>query len=310
MTEPGSPAASPDPEQGTPTTPPPDPQQGTPATPPRDRQNRARHVLVLANETVAGKSLLDALRSRAEQGPIRVTVICPQNAPRSGFVVYQDERRSAAERRLRRTLELLHEAGIAARGAVVDPDPLAALRDAIHEHDPDEIVISTHPELRSSWLRGNLIDRARKLTELPIEHVVVDLQEARERAHVLVIGSETVVGEPVLEAIRERAAQSPADFTVVVPADPPGAERRVRAVLRQLEAAGVEATGHVGDPDPVCAVVNALHDERVDEIILSTFPRATSGWLRRDVIGRIKRHTQVPLKHVVVDRAEAEAAAR
>jgi hypothetical protein len=269
-----------------------------------------RHVLVLANETVAGRSLLETLRKRAAARPLRVTVICPQNAPRAGYLVYEDERRSAAERRLRRTLDLLHEAGIAARGAVVDPDPLVALRDGIAEHAPDEIVISTHPELRSGWLRGNLIDRARKAAgDIPVEHVVVDLEEARERAHVLVIGSETVVGEPVLAAVRERAQASPAEFTVVVPADPPGAEERMKRTLAQLRAAGIEATGHVGDPDPVSAAINAVHDERVDEIIVSTFPQATSGWLRRDVIGRIRKGTGLPVHHVVVERAEAEAAA-
>lgn len=263
-------------------------------------------MLVVANETVAGKSLLDALRRRATHDPIRVTVICPQNAPRAGYVVYEDERRSAAERRLRRTLDLLHEAGIAARGAVVDPDPLQAIRDALHEYRPDEVIISTHPELRSGWLRGNLIDRARKLSDVPVEHVVVDLDEPRERAHVLVIGSQTVVGEPLLAAIRERAGQSAADFTVVVPADPPGAEDRMRRVVAQLKQAGIEATGHVGDPDPVSAVVNAVHDEPVDEIIISTFPQSTSGWLRRDVLGRIKKQTKVPVRHVVVEPEEAE----
>jgi hypothetical protein len=270
----------------------------------------ARHILVVANETVAGRTLLDAVRARAASGPIRVTVVCPQNAPRSGYVVYEDERRSAAERRLRRTLDRLHEAGIAARGDVVDPDPLQAIRDALHEYRPDEVIISTHPESKgSSWLRGNLIDRARKVAgEIPVEHVVVDLDEPRERAHVLVIGSETVVGDPVLAAVRERAAQSPSEFTVVVPADPPGAERRMERTLTRLRAAGVDATGHVGDPDPVCAVVNAMHDEPVDEIIISTFPRATSGWLRRDVLGRIRKHTDVPVTHVVVEREEAEAA--
>ena len=77
---------------------------------------RPRHILVVANETVVGGSLLEALGKRAAQGPIRVTVICPQNAPRAGYVVYQDERRSAAERRLRRTLDLLHEAGARVQG--------------------------------------------------------------------------------------------------------------------------------------------------------------------------------------------------
>ena len=269
-------------------------------------ESYVRQVLVLANETVAGRSLLDAVRRRAAEGPIRVTVLAPQNAPRSGLVVYQDERRSAAERRLHKTLDLLHEAGIAARGAVVDPDPLQALRDGIREFEPDEIIVSTHPEQRSGWLRGNLIDRARKAAgDLPLEHVVVDLEEPRERAHVLVLGSQTVVGEPVLEEVRKRAAASPADFTVLVPADPPGAEDRVRRTLARLKAAGIEATGHVGDPDPVAAALNAVHDERVDEIIVSTFPRETSGWLRRDVVGQIRKGTKLPVYHVEVPEAEA-----
>ncbi len=264
-----------------------------------------RHILVLANETVAGQNLIDALRRRADEGPIRVTVICPQNAPRAGYVVYEDERRSAAERRLRRTLDLLHEAGIAARGAVVDPDPLHALRDGLAEYEPDEVIISTHPAERSGWLRGNLIDRARKVAApIPVEHVVVDLNEPRELAHVLVIGSETVVGAPLLAAVKDRAGASPSEFTVVVPADPPGAERRMKRTVAQLKAAGIEATGHVGDPDPVSAAVNTVHDERVDEIIVSTFPQASSGWMRRDVIERIKKQTKLPVTHVVVEREQ------
>ena len=269
-------------------------------------ESYVRQVLVLANETVAGRSLLDAVRARAAEGPIRVTVLAPQNAPRGGLVVYQDERRSVAERRLHKTLDLLHEAGIAARGAVVDPDPLQALRDGIREFEPDEIIVSTHPEQRSGWLRGNHIDRARKAAgDLPLEHVVVDLEEPRERAHVLVLGSQTVVGEPVLEEVRKRAGASPAEFTVVVPADPPGAEERVRRTLARLKAAGIEATGHVGDPDPVAAAMNAVHDERVDEIIVSTFPRETSGWLRRDVVGRIRKGTKLPVYHIEVPESEA-----
>ena len=267
-----------------------------------------RHILVVANETVAGKSLIDALRSRAEEGPIRVTVISPQNEPRAGFVVYADSRRSSAERRLRRTLDLLHEAGIAARGAVVDPDPLQAIKDAIYEYDPDEIIISTHPgELKSSWLRANLVERARKVTDKPVEHVVVDLESPREKAHVLVLANQTVLGQPLLDAIHEREAAGPADFTLLIPADAVGAERRLESVCSLMAEAGIEASGLLGDPDPVIAVENAIHDEQIDEIIVSTFPAATSGWLRRDVLGRIRSFGR-PVTHVVVTPQEAEAA--
>jgi hypothetical protein len=56
--------------------------------------------------------------------------------------------------------------------------------------------------------------------------------------------------------------------------------------------------------------MNAVHDEGVDEIIVSTFPHATSGWLRRDVVGRLKKASGLPVAHVVVEPAEAEAAAQ
>lgn len=274
-------------------------------------QERPRHVLVVANETVAGRALIDAIAERARGGPIRVTVVCPQNDPPAGYVVYEDSRRSSAERRLRRTLDLLHEAGIAARGAVVAPDPLDALRDALHQYAPvDEVLISTHPgAVRSSWLRAGLVDRARKVAgEIPVSHVEVDLATPRDRAHVLVIANQTIVGGPLLEAIRERAAASPADFTLVAPADQTGVQRRLELALAELREAGIEATGHIGDPDPVTAALNAVHDEQVDEIFVSTFPAGTSGWMRRDVVGRIEKGAGLPVRHVVVAPAEAEVA--
>ena len=271
---------------------------------PSEPERPPRHILVLANETVAGRSLIDLLKERAGEGAIRVTVVSPQNDSRAGFVVYEDSRRSSAERRLRRTLDLLHEAGIAARGAVVDPDPLQALRDALHEYRPvDEVVISTHPgALRSSWLRAGLLERARKVTDVPVTHVEVDLDSPRERAHVLVIANQTIVGDPLLRAIRERAKAAPAEFTLVAPADEPGVERRLAAALAELEAAGVQASGHIGDADPYTAAMNVLHDEPVDEIVISTFPQASSGWLRRDLIGRLRGDSGVPVQHVVVER--------
>ena len=170
-----------------------------------------------------------------------MTVVSPQNDPRAGYVVYEDSRRSSAERRLRRTLDLLHEAGIAARGAIVDPDPLQALRDALHQYAPvDEVIISTHPgAVRSSWLRGGLVDRARKVAkDIPVTHVEVDLASPRERGHVLVIANQTIVGGPLLAAIRERAAAGPTDFTLVAPADQPGVQDRLDQALAELEARG------------------------------------------------------------------------
>ena len=274
-----------------------------------------REVLVVANETVAGWSLLDALRRRAAAGPIRVTVLCAVNHPRAGYVVYEDTRRAAAGRRLDRTLELLHSDGISAYGLVVDADPVSAVKDAIAQLEPDEIVVSTHPEEKSGWLRRSVVDRIRDAAgRIPVEHVVVDLgRDEGAPANVLVVANETVVGEPLLARIRERAARSPASFLLVSPqSDPtqsshPAAEARLRRALAELRGHGIDAHGQVAHPDPFTAAAQAVSDERIDEIIVSTFPGERSGWLRRDLVGRLQRELDLPVEHVVVDPAPAEA---
>ena len=67
-------------------------------------------------------------------------------------------------------------AGIPAQGALGDADPLQALDDAIRTFDPDEVIISTHPPQRSNWLERQVVSRPRERYDLPITHVVVDLE--------------------------------------------------------------------------------------------------------------------------------------
>jgi hypothetical protein len=277
----------------------------------------ARHILVVANETVTGHRLTEALERRAEEGPIRVTVVAPINHPREGYVVYEETRRAAAGRRLDRTLAKLREEGIPAHGLVVDTDPLNALRDAIAQLEPDEVVVSTHPEQKSGWLRRNLVDQMRSAVgSLPFEHVVADpAEEAAGEQNVLVVANETLLGDPLLERIRERAGRSPASFLIVSPqSDPsqgshPDAERRLRRALAELRSAGIDAHGQISHPDPYAAAMQAVRDERVDEIIVSTFPQQRSGWLRRDLVGRLRSDSGVPVDHIVVDLSAAEARA-
>jgi hypothetical protein len=275
-----------------------------------------RHLLVIANETVAGRSLIESIERRRKDGPVRVTVITPVNQPREGYVVYEDTRRAAAGRRLEKTLEALRSAGIPASGHVVETDPVAATRDAIAtlEPPPDEIVVSTHPQQRSGWLRKNVVERIKDAAGgLPVEHVVVDLtgERADAEANVLVVANETVVGEPLLQKIRERAAKGPVSFLIISPqsgnaSEHPEAERRLRRALTILRGEGIEAHAQVAHPDPYTAAVQAVQDERVDEIIVSTFPgEKTSSWLRGDLINRLRKQTGLPIEHVEVDREEA-----
>ena len=277
-----------------------------------------RHVLVIANETVAGQSLIEALERRSAEGELLVTVICPVNQPREGYVVYEDTRRASAGRRLDRTLEALRSEGIKATGYVVDADPVAAVRDALVQLEPrpDEIVVSTHPRQRSGWLRRDVVERIRRAAEgLPVEHVVVDLEkEARAEANVLVVANETVVGDPLLDTIRARAAQGPTSFLIVSPqsdataSEHPEAERRLRRAMTLLRGEGLDVHGQIAHPDPFTAAMQAVQDERIDEIIVSTFPgEMHSTWLRGDLVNRLRKQTGIPVEHVEVE-PETEAA--
>src|SRR5919109_5424227 len=199
-----------------------------------------KRILVVANETVAGQPLIDAVKRRAEgDDDVHVHVICPQNQPRHGYVIYDEHVRDAAENRLRMTLALLHEAGVDADGAVVDPDPYSAVMDALGEEDYDEIVVSTHPETRSGWLRQGLVDRLHRATRRPVEHVVVDLDAERDDVkRTLVVANQTVSSPELLEVLRRKAAEEPRRFIVICPQsgdeDGAGAAERLAHTLHDL----------------------------------------------------------------------------
>jgi hypothetical protein len=275
------------------------------------------HVLVVANETVTGRGLIEAIERRKD-GELRVTVICPVNQPQRGYVVYQDTRRATAGRRLERTLTMLRDEGISAHGLVVESDPVTAVRDALAQLEPpvDEIVVSTHPQQKSGWLRKNVVDRIRAAADdVPVEHVVVDVAAESGEANVLVLANETVMGAALMQRIRERAARGKASFLLISPqsdptrAEHPEAERRLRRALAELRGAGIEAHGQVAHPDPFSAALDAIREERVDEIIVSTFAPERSPWLRRNLVQRLHNETGLPVEHVVFQPDEVEEGA-
>jgi phosphopantetheine adenylyltransferase len=239
-----------------------------------------KHILVVANETLAGEELLDAVRSRAAEGPIRAVVIAPVNEPRSGYVVYRNSRRATAGRRIDRMVADLRAAGIPAHGDVFEGGPVAAVQDVLALEDIDELIVSTHPEEKSGWVRKkNVLAELRRIAgDRPFTHVVTDVTGRGGRANVLVVANETVLGERLLDRIRERAAQGPAGFLIVSPQSDPGqgehpeAERRLRQALTTLRDEGIEAHGQIAHPDPYTAAMQVIEDERVDELIVSTFP--------------------------------------
>jgi GABA permease len=124
-----------------------------------------------------GRELLEELKRRVEGGDVELLVVAPAlNTRLRHLFADVDHARELAEQRLAGSIESLKLDGIEARGAVGDSDPVRAIEDALFEFEADEIVISTHPPERSNWLEKKTVERARAQFDLPITHVVVDLE--------------------------------------------------------------------------------------------------------------------------------------
>ena len=139
-----------------------------------------RRILVVANETVAGRALRGEVVRRAG-AEADVLVVCPAlNSPLRHWASDEDGARAEAEQRLAESLSCLAAEGVEARGEVGDANPVQAMDDALRTFGADEIVISTHPPGRSNWLEKEVIERARERYPVPITHVVVDLERERQ----------------------------------------------------------------------------------------------------------------------------------
>lgn len=142
---------------------------------------------------------------------------------------------------------------------------------------------------------------------------------------ILVVANETVEGAELLDEIRNRCSgRRRAEVLVVCPAlagsrlqhlasDTDAAraeaERRLESSLAALRDAGLRAEGVVGDEDPAAAAADALRNFGADEVIVSTHPPERSRWLERGVVEQIRRDVDLPITHVVVDRAGRPSAA-
>jgi hypothetical protein len=277
-----------------------------------------RTVLVVANETLGGRALLANIKEKASAADdgVRVVVCVPRTNPRQGNIIYDEAVFDAAQVRIDLARKILREEGVDAIGEVGDPDPYTATMDAIAEHHPDEIVISTYPAASSGWLRRDLIERISEATSVPVEHVVVDLdQEGVPFGVTLAVANRTLASPIFLEALKSRASELERHvFIFVVPQEGGHgiAARQARARLTQVidraRAAGLLCAGMIADPDPYNAVINAVQFFRVDDIVISTLPATRSGWLRADLIDRVRRATNKPVEHVeATDTAEAAA---
>jgi hypothetical protein len=145
------------------------------AASPADGRHR---ILVVANETVGGKALLGEIRNRARGRECEILVVTPAltRSQLRHWVSDIDEALEEAERRREQSVGAIQSEGLRVRSEVGDCDPNLAIESALLRFAADEMIISTHPPERSRWLERGVVERARRDIDLPITHVIVDLE--------------------------------------------------------------------------------------------------------------------------------------
>jgi hypothetical protein len=276
----------------------------------------SKHILVVANQTIGGAKLLELVRERAQEGDTSFTLVVPMTRPRSGYVIYEDAVRDSAQVRLDLALSYLRSEDIVASGELGDEDPYTATLDALREYEPDEVIISTLPSSSSGWLRRDLIERIQDSTSAPVTHVISDIDAEGLPYEVTLVVANVTAGRGTLRGrMKEIAAEAAGDmlFVVVVPLQAHNdgraaavARARLGNTLDRMRREGLRVAGMLGDPDPYTATMNALQFFHVSRIVISTLPTTKSGWMRSDLIERVRRASNIEVEHVVAE-APAES---
>ena len=237
-------------------------------------------ILVLANETIGGEKLLDAIRERAREGDARFHVVVPLTRPRHGNVIYDEAVRDSAQVRVDLALAFMREEGIEGdgRGRRRRPVQRRDGRDRRARHRRDHRLDAARDALRLAAARPDRA-RCRRRPGLPVEHVVVDLAAEGLPFDVHARGRQPDGGRRPSSCrgsssspTRARAASSsssrrtPATGTAVR-----GARERLERAARLARATRASwPPGMIGDPDPYTAdderraVLPHLRDRHLD----------------------------------------------
>jgi hypothetical protein len=263
-------------------------------------------LLCFLNEVAGGRRLLEATRERVDAGETRVAIAAPQNQPMAGQIVDRDELADAARSRVDVTQAVFAEFGIAAEGAVMDPDPLLALDDAVRAYQPSEVLLSCLTESRYGFARKDLVSWATgHFEDTTITHIPVRIDDDAIRwdvTHTLVVATQTVASADLVGRLKARAEERPHRYTFISPRSGQLSREevcdRLARTLAEMYRSGIDATGQPMSPAPFAAVQNAIAHYRVDEILISTLAGEQSVWLEEGLIDRVKEITDKPVEHV------------
>ena len=126
-------------------------------------------LLVVANQTVDSDELYDALRERADKGPLVVTLLVPQ------------DQQAGLGQRVNAALERLHAAGVEAEAMLGDVDPACAVIEVWDPRRWDEVLVSTLPTGTSRWLQIDLPHRIQRAVDAPVSHIETTRERVRDR---------------------------------------------------------------------------------------------------------------------------------
>lgn len=268
------------------------------------------HILIVANETIGGIPLLELIRDRSEEPDTTFSLVVPMTRPKSGYVIYDDAVRDSAQVRLDLALQFMRGRGISISGEIGDGDPYTAAMDGAREYHPDEIVVSTLPATTSGWLKRDLVERIEQDAGVPVTHVVSDMApEDLPYTISVVVANRTAASDALIERLKEKAENTRNQvFIIVVPlSDGDGraaaaARGRLGNTLERLRREGLLVAGMLGDPDAYTATMNALQYFQPHDLIISTLPETRSGWLRGELLARVRKASNVDIEHIVAER--------
>lgn len=136
-----------------------------------------KRVLVVANRTADSPELVGALRERADGTSSSFTLLVPAVPHGLAWAADMKAGWTEAVGRAERAAGRMRESGLLVDEVIVgDPDPFAAVGDALHARQFDEVVVSALPRAISRWLALGLPARLRRATDLPIVQVTAQPQ--------------------------------------------------------------------------------------------------------------------------------------